>query len=79
MNSASELLSHTHTHSARSCTPASCSTHKYTHPAAAAMTQNFSSITTIWAEAATRNYKEIIDEEFDFRLAAADDDVVGHK
>lgn len=48
-------------------------------PAAAAMTQNFSSITTIWAEAATRNYKEIIDEEFDFRLAAADDDVAGHK
>lgn len=43
------------------------------------MTQNFSSITTIWAEAATRNYKEIIDEEFDFRLAAADDDVAGHK
>lgn len=59
--------------------PPSCSTHTYTHPAAAAMTQNFSSITTIWAEAATRNYKEIIDEEFDFRLAAADDDVAGHK
>lgn len=41
------------------------------------MTQNFSSITTVWAEAAVavvaaaRNYKEIIDEEFDFRFAVA--------